>query len=87
MNANDIADIIEQQIAKATDRLAERTYKRGIISAVSGRKADVKIEGNTVATKGVICLGSYSPVVGHKVLVLSIGRTGANLVIMGSING
>lgn len=83
--AKEIADIIE---AYVKNNEGNQSMRRGVISVVrSGNKADVKIEGNPVAAKSILCLGSYSPVVGEKVLVASIGGTGANLLILGGIGG
>lgn len=81
-----LADIIEQMIARRLDKLENRTYRRGVVASVNGQIADVYIEGSTVATEKIRSLRSYTPVVGHVVLVLSIGRTGANQVILGRID-
>lgn len=86
MNPNEIADIIERMVRKANDSLINRTYKRGEVSAVSGQVASVYIEGNTTATVGIPCLYSYTPVIGHIVLIVSIGDTGANLVVIGRLS-
>lgn len=86
LDPNEIATIIQNLVKGATDKLSQRTYKRGIISAVTGQKASVKVEGNTVATPGVICLDNYRPQVNDKVLLLSIGDSGANLVILGRLS-
>ena len=85
LDANRIAAIFEQQIDAKINRLQNRTYKRGVVTAVSGAKADVEIEGNPVATQGIPSLVSYVPHVGDKVVILSIGTTGANLLILGSL--
>lgn len=85
MNPNEIADIIDKRVKRATEKAFNKMYKRGIVASASGRYADVRIEGNSVATKGIPVLGNYNPVVGDKVLILSIGDTGTNLIIMGPI--
>lgn len=82
--AAEMADIIQAFVGQSSKG---STFRRGIIQSVSGRRANVRIDGNSVATQSVLCLGSYTPVVGHKVLLVSIGDTGANLIILGSING
>ena len=82
---NDIATTIKRLVDSATEKLSQRTYKRGIIASVSGSKASVYVEGNTTATPGVITLGTYQPKPNDKVLLLSIGETGANLVILGPL--
>lgn len=85
LDPNALADIIERMVKKATDGVVNRTYKRGVIASVAGQVVSVNIEGNAVATSGVICLSHYVPAVGHKVLIASIGDTGANLVVIGRI--
>lgn len=86
LNPNEIAETIERLATKATDKIADRTYKRGVVNTVTGQKASVYIEGNLVATPGIPSLGTYAPRTGDKVLILSIGRSGANPVILGPIN-
>lgn len=78
-----MAQIIGQFIDDRNERIINRTFKRGIVSAVDGTRADVKVDGSDVATKNVLCLASYAPFIGDKVLLLSIGDTGANLVVLG----
>lgn len=85
IDPNALAEIIEQMVTRATEKIYNRTYKRGEVSAINGQFADVYVEGNPVATTNLPALYSYTPVVGHKVLIVSIGTSGANLVIMGRL--
>lgn len=85
IDPNAIAETIEQMVNKGIEKIYNRTYKRGVIDTINGQFADVFIEGNTVATVAVPAVYSYLPVVGHKVLIVSIGTTGANLVILGRL--
>lgn len=84
-NPNDIAEIIDRLI-KANLKTSGHTFKRGIVSARNEQTADVKVEGNTTATQGIICIDAYKPFVGDKVLILSIGESGANLIVLGKIS-
>lgn len=81
-----IAQLIKQEIDKRFGDLANRTFYRGEITAVEGVKADVKIEGSSAALPNVLCIASYTPAVGEKVLVLNIGTTGTNFLIIGKID-
>lgn len=85
IDPNALAETIEQMVNKGIEKIYNRTYKRGEIAAINGQFADVYIEGNTVATLKVPALFSYTPVIGHKVMIVSIGTTGANLVILGRL--
>lgn len=83
---NDIAATIKSLMDSSIDKVQNRTFKRGVIAAVTGWTADVYVAGNTTTTtKKVISLASYQPTVGDKVLMLSIGDSGANLVILGKL--
>lgn len=84
LDPNQIAETIDRLI-KANLKSSGHTYKRGIVSAFSHQTADVKVEGNTTATQGIICIDSYKPFIGDKVLILSIGESGANLIVLGKL--
>lgn len=86
-DAKNLAEIIGQFVDNRNDKTINRTYKRGIVDKATKNTADVFVEGSTVATKNVLALDSYAPVKGDKVLIVSIGDTGANLIILGSISG
>ena len=85
IDPNELASIIEAMVKKATTNIVNRTYKRGTIATINGQFANVYVEGNTTATANIPALFSYVPVVGHKVLIVSIGETGANLTILGRL--
>lgn len=85
MNATEIADIIQAYVKNADQKALNRTFKRGVIVDTDGQKADVEVEGNDTPTQGILSIGSYRPTVGDRVLVVSIGESGANLLILGSI--
>lgn len=82
-----LAQMVSQFVRRETDKTQNRMFKRGVIDSVVGQKADVFIDGATVTTQSVLCIDSYTPQVGDKVLIISIGSSGANLIIIGSING
>lgn len=86
MNPREIAAIIDSRIEKQLERVYNKQYLRGIVDSVVGQKADVFIEGSTTAHPNIACIGSYRPAVGDKVLLLSIGTSGANYVILGCID-
>jgi hypothetical protein len=85
VDPNEMANIIDGMIKASSDRIANRTFKRGIISAINGQYCDVLIEGNPVATEKIVCLASYIPHVGDTVLILSVGTSGSNLLVLGAI--
>lgn len=87
LDPKSIADTIENLVQEAVDKPINKTFKRGIVASYQGQFANVYVEGNTVATQNIICLSSYAPAIGDKVLVLSIGSTGSNLVVLGSLQG
>lgn len=87
IDANKVADSIERMIKKSNDNTVSRMYKRGVVATINGQYADVYIEGNPVSTKGILSLDSYTPKIGDKVLVLSIGDSGANQIILGGLSG
>lgn len=84
--AQPMARTINELIEKSNDKSLNRTFKRGIVGTVTGQYADVFIEGNSVSTKKILSLASYQPFEGHKVLVLSIGDSGTNLLILGRLD-
>lgn len=88
MDANQIATIIENLINDKTDKIRNRRFQRGIVAAVNGIiRCDVYIEGNTVSTKNILCVDSYRPKVGDKVLVASLSDSGLNRVVLGGLSG
>jgi len=86
MNASQIAELIKREIDRRFDQIDTKTYYRGVITAVSSNKASVQIEGLATPFPDILSLGNYRPKVGDRVLVLSIGKTGTNFVILGPIN-
>lgn len=86
MDPERIAEIIKSEIDKRFNILAKKTYYRGEIDAVNGQFADVLIEGSTTPHPNIMALDGYTPKIGDKVLILSIGVTGSNYVILGSLN-
>lgn len=86
MEPDKIAALINEQVIKAVSAVANKTFYRGVISAIKGRTVDVFIEGNTTAIPNIACLDGYNPAVGHKVLVLSIGLSGTNFLVVDKID-
>jgi hypothetical protein len=84
-NSKEIANIIDNLITQANDKSINKTFRRGIVESVSGVYVNVYIEGSKTPTRNIIKLNSFSPAVGQKVLVLSIGDTGSNLLCIGSM--
>ena len=88
MNPNDIAKIISNEIDLRVNSFLDHQYERGVISgiALDAKTCSVKIQGSDNARLNIPYLLSYRPILNDKVLVLNIGRTGANLLIVGSLN-
>lgn len=85
-SAQELANLIFNQVQKSTEKVSDRTFKRGVIVEVNANgTSDVEVEGSPVATENILSLASYSPKVGDKVLLLSIGNTGTNLLILGAL--
>lgn len=84
-DAKKIAQIISQEIDKRMAVLYNKQFQRGIVDAVNGQFADVFIEGATDAHPDILCLGSYKPAVDDKVLVLRLGNSGSNYLVVGPI--
>ena len=86
-DVNEIASIIENLVNDSTDKIRNKTFKRGIIDEIvtENQYCSVFVEGNSTSTPDVLSLASYKPFSGDKVLMVSIGSTGANLLILGSI--
>ena len=80
-----MARTIQDLIEKNQESFA-RMFKRGIIADHDGQYADVYINGSPIATEHILCVDSYQPVIGDKVMILSIGTTGANHLIVGGLN-
>ena len=88
MNPADVAALIKREITQAFQDISDRTYYQGEIDAVVDEyTADILLEGNTTVMPAISSVRSYRPKVGDRVLVLSIGRSGANHVILGRISG
>jgi len=89
MNPDEIAKIISQEVDSRIARFVDNQYLRGFVTAVSSdrQKATVKIEGSLAETPNIPCVNGYYPTVGDKVLVLNIGRSGANLLIINRLDG
>lgn len=81
-----IAELIQNQVNDAMDTIAKKTFYRGTVAAIKGRMVNVYIEGNTTATQNIVCLISYKPIVGDKVMVISIGNSGTNFLCLGKID-
>lgn len=86
VDAVDFGRLIETMVNDRSRKFYERTFRRGIVYAVvSETVCDVQIDGATSPTLRVPCLGSYLPIVGQKVLVLSIGESGSDLIVLGPL--
>lgn len=86
MNPDEIAVIIQREIDRRLDAYALKQFQRGIVVDVNGRRADVQIEGSENATGNILCISNYTPRVNDKVLVLRIGTSGANFLILGNLD-
>lgn len=86
-DANEIAKIIKNEVNNAVKELSQKTFYRGVVDAVVDNIADIFIEGSADATPSITCIGSYNPIVGDVVMVVSIGTTGANFLCLGKIDG
>ena len=87
MDPKQIAKIIAQEIDRRLNFSIQKQWQRGVVQAIAGQTADVFIEGSSDPHPGILCVDSYRPMVGDKVLILRIGNSGANFVIVGRIDG
>ncbi len=87
MNPQQIAEVISKEIDARLGGMVDSAYLRGVITAVDGATCSVKIEGATTAMVGIPTIGSYKAIVDDQVLVINIGRTGANFVVIGGTQG
>lgn len=86
IDPTELAQIIQDMVGNATTEVSDRTFKRGVVTAVdSNGYADVEVEGSATATQHLSSMASYSPTVGDKVLLLSIGTSGMNLLLLGKL--
>lgn len=86
MNADKIAQVIQQQLSELFTDISDKTFMRGEVVGISGRMVEVLVEGNDYSLPGVVCLASYHPNYGDKVLLVSIGRTGTNFIALNKID-
>lgn len=83
MNPQQIARIVQNEINKGLSNVNEKTFYRGIVTAASGNKANVRLEGASNPVMNIICLEGYTPTAGDQVIVVSIGRSGSNYFVLG----
>ncbi len=86
MDPAKIAQIVAAEMDKRLELYAKRAWYRGEVTAVNGSRVDVKIEGQTTAMPNLLCINSYSPIIGDIVLIANIGTTGSNFVVMGMLD-
>lgn len=85
MNPQQIAKIVQTEINKGLTNILTQTYYRGVVTAANSNKAHVLLEGSLSPVLNISTLNGYLPKVDDLVLVLSIGRSGANYVILGKL--
>lgn len=86
MNPRQIAQLVGDEITKRLLRLDTKTFQRGIVSATAGNRATVAIEGAAGTIPNILCMTGYSPKIDDKVLVLSIGSSRSNFLIVGRLD-
>lgn len=84
-NPTEIAKIIQHYVEKEGKKTTT-SFRRGVVASTIGQYADVRMDGSAAITPRIFSLGSYTPKANDKVLVLSIGNSGTNLLILGKIN-
>jgi hypothetical protein len=85
MDPKKIAEIINQSVKDASYEIANKTFYRAIVTAIKGTLVQVTVEGGSGDIPNVPCMYSYKPAVGDKVLMLSIGLTGTNFLVIDKI--
>lgn len=80
------ADVIRGTVRRKTQKLYDRTFRTGTVSTInSDVSCNVLVEGSTTPTQAIICVSSYTPRPGDKVLLLSAGESGADLMVFGPV--
>ncbi len=83
MNPDEIAKIISQEVDTRIAGIINTMHLRGVVNAiVDDTHVDLKIEGSENVTAGVRVASSYVPQVGDRVLILNMGLSGANLLVI-----
>ena len=88
MNPQQVAAIVKAEINKAKAQVANGTFYRGIVAAISvdGRKVNVYVEGSENVHPNILCMSGYQPNIGDQVIILNIGLTGSNFLCIGRTN-
>lgn len=75
--------ITPEQFLSILKQDKEEVYKIGTVGSVSNNKAKIKFDGEQVQSgKEYICLKSYNPILGERVLLARVKNT---YVILGGI--
>lgn len=86
MNPQQIAALVKSEINKAVSNLATRSIYRAEVVAVAGNRCNVIMEHATGVHPNLLCMSGYQPMVGDQVLILNIGLSGSNFVVIGRTN-
>ena len=86
MNPDKLTEVISNEVDKRIAIYVDNQYKRGVVSAVSGNYADVKINGASVDTPNVPVIIGFTPTVSQMVLIINMGASGANMLIIGALD-
>lgn len=81
-----LAQMIAEEIDKRLETYAKRAWYRGVVTAATGQRCSVEIEGQDNAMPNLLAIKSYTPVIGHQVLIANIGTTGSNFIVMGRLD-
>ena len=86
MNPQQIAALVKTEINKAVGNLANRSVYRAQVVAVAGSRVNVIMEHAAGVHPNILCMSGYQPVVGDQVLILNIGLSGSNFIVIGRTN-
>lgn len=86
MNPQQVAQLVKSEINKAISGLANRSVYRAEVVAVAGSRVNVIMEHAAGVHPNILCMSGYQPVVGDQVLILNIGLSGSNFIVIGRTN-
>lgn len=79
-------DTVRKMAYDQTENLYSRTFQIGVVDTIeSDNVANVLVNGHTTPANNLLCAASYTPRSGNKVLLVSAGRSGADLLILGPV--
>jgi hypothetical protein len=86
MNPAEIAQIISREIDRRLGSYIDNQYLRGIVESIQDvSHVNVYVDGSLNVTGNLPVIKGLVPKVGEKVLILNMGRSGANLLVVASL--